>query len=58
MKQCLSFVKGMGAGIVLGMMSAGAIKYAGQHSRRFRKKTGKATKAISEIMEDIQALLD
>ena len=54
----MNFAKGMGAGIVAGMAMAGAIKYAADHNRKFKRNTGKATKAMSNIIDDIQALLN
>lgn len=58
MKNAMNFAKGMGAGIVAGMAMAGAIKYAADHNRKFKRNTGKATKAVSDIIQDIQALLN
>ena len=54
----MDFAKGMGAGIIVGLTAAGAVKYACQNNRKFRRTTGKATKAISQIMEDIQSLVE
>ena len=58
MKSVMNFAKGMGARIVAGMAMAGALKYAADHNRKFKRTTGKATKALSDIIEDIQALLN
>lgn len=58
MKHCMDFAKGMGAGIIVGLTAAGALKYACQNNRKIRRTTGKATKAISQIMEDIQSLVE
>ncbi len=58
MKNVMNFAKGMGTGIVAGMAMAGAIKYAADHNRKFKRSTGKATKAMSNIIEDIQSLLN
>ena len=54
----MNFAKGMGAGIVAGMAMAGAIKYAADNNRKFKKTTNKATRAVSDIINDIQALLN
>ncbi len=58
MKNAMNFAKGMGAGIVAGMAMAGAIKYAADNNRKFKKTTNKATRAVSDIINDIQALLN
>ena len=58
MKNAMNFAKGMGAGIVAGMAMAGALKYAADHNRKFKRNTDKATKAMSNIIDDIQALLN
>ncbi len=57
MKQCMNFVKGMALGIVAGMAMAVTLKCMIDKNKKLCKKTDKAAKAVSEIMEDIQALL-
>lgn len=57
MKHCMSFAKGMGAGIVAGVTAAVAVRCACKNCRTLKRKTGKAARAMSDIMEDIQELL-
>ncbi len=58
MKQCMSFAKGMGMGIVAGIAVAASVKCMCQKNSKFRRKGGKAVKAISGMMSDLQELLD
>lgn len=58
MKHCMSFAKGMGAGIVAGMAAAATVSYVCKHNHKLCKKTTKAARALSDIMEDIQSLLN
>lgn len=53
----MSFAKGMGAGIVAGVTAAVAVRCACKNCRTLKRKTGKAARAMSDIMEDIQELL-
>lgn len=57
MKNCMSFAKGMGAGIVTGMAMAATVKCICTKSKKMSKRTGKAARAVSQIMDDIQELL-
>lgn len=57
MKQCMNFAKGMIIGVVSGMAMAVTLKCMIEKNKRLCKKTDKATKAINDIMEDIQALI-
>ena len=58
MKQCMSFTKGMGLGIVVGIAAVASHKCYCRKNKKFRHKTAKAAKAMSDIMDDIQALLN
>ncbi len=57
MKQCVSFAKGLGAGMAAGAVAAVAVHYACKNGKKLKRKTGKAARAVSDIMEDIQELL-
>ncbi len=58
MKHCMSFAKGMGLGLVVGVAAATAFKCACHSNRKFRRNTSKAARAVSEIMDDLQALIN
>lgn len=53
----MSFAKGFGAGMLASAAAAVTVGYACKHNKRLRRKTGKAAKALSEIMEDIEDLI-
>lgn len=57
MKHCMSFAKGMGAGIVAGMAIAVAVKCVCMKSRKCKRYTNRAARTVSGLMEDIQELL-
>lgn len=57
MKNTMCFMRGMGIGLAAGMATAAAVKCVRMKSKKFRKKTTKAARAVSDIMEDIQQLL-
>lgn len=54
----MSFAKGMGMGIVAGIALSATVKCVCKNSRTLKKKAGKTARAVSEIVEDIQALLN
>ena len=58
MKHCMSFAKGMGMAIVAGIALSATVKCVCKNSRTLKKKAGKTARAVSEIVEDIQALLN
>ena len=58
MKSCISFIKGMSLGVIVGVSAAAMFKYACQNNRKLRCKTTKATKAVSDIIEDIGNLIN
>lgn len=53
----MSFAKGFGAGMLASAAAAVTVKYVCKHNKKLRRKTGKAAKALSEIMEDIEELI-
>lgn len=58
MKHCMSFAKGVGTGMIAGIAAATAVKCMCSKNKSFSKRTHKAARAVSEIMQDIQDLLD
>jgi hypothetical protein len=58
MKNCMSFASGLGLGIILGVSAGAMCKCASKHSRKFRHKTAKAKKAITDMVEDLQAIIN
>ena len=57
MKNTMCFMRGLGIGLAAGMATAAAVKCVCMKSKKFRKETTKAARAVSDIMEDIQQLL-
>lgn len=57
MKHCMSFAKGMGAGMMAGIALAVTVKCVCSKSRKMKRYTNRAANAVSGIMEDIQELL-
>ena len=57
MKSCISFIRGMGAGILAGMGIAVAIKCLCTNNKAMCKKTSKAARAIPAIISDIKEML-
>jgi hypothetical protein len=58
MKQTMNFVRGMGAGMVAGIAVAASVKCMCDKNKKLHKTTGRAAKAVSEIMGDIERLLN
>ena len=54
----MSFAKGVGTGMIAGIAAATAVKCMCSKNKSFSKRTHKAARAVSEIMQDIQDLLD
>lgn len=57
MKSTMSFMRGMGAGMVAGIAVAASVKCMCDKNKKFRKTTGRTARAVSEIMGDIERLL-
>lgn len=57
MKNTMCFMRGMGVGLAAGVATAAAVKCICMKSKKFRKKTTKAARAVSDIMSDIEQLL-
>ncbi len=57
MKSCMCFIRGMSAGIIAGMGITLALKCLCSNNKEICRKTGKATKAMSDIMNDIKEML-
>lgn len=58
MKHCMSFAKGMGMGIVAGIAISATVKCVCKNSKTLKRKAGKTARAVSDIVSDIQALLN
>lgn len=50
-------MRGMGVGLAAGVAAAATVKCVCMKSKKFRKKTTKAARAVSDIMADIEQLL-
>jgi hypothetical protein len=57
MKNGMNFIKGVGTGMVAGIAVAASVKCLCDKNKKFCKRTGKAVRTMSGIMEDIQELL-
>ena len=57
MKSCISFIRGMGAGILAGMGIAVAVKCLCTNNKAMFKKTSKAARAMTDIISDIREML-
>lgn len=57
MKNTMCFMRGMGVGLAAGVAAAATVKCVCMKSKKFRKKTTKAARAVSDIMADIEQLL-
>lgn len=57
MKSCMTFTKGLGLGIVTGMAMAVTVKCVCSNNKNLSKRTGKAARTVSQIMENIEELL-
>ncbi len=57
-KKTMSFVKGMGTGMAVGMMAsaAGAMMMSG-NKKALKKKASKAVKAVGSIVDDVQSMM-
>ena len=58
MKSCMTFTKGLATGMIAGVAAVATYKCVCKHNRRFAKKSNRAARAVSDIMEDIQSLLN
>ena len=58
MKHCMNFAKGMGMGIVAGIALSATVKCVCRNSKTLKQKAGKTARAVSDIVSDIQALLN
>lgn len=58
MKSCMSFTKGLGMGIVVGMAAAVTVKCVCSNNKKLCKRTGKAARTVSQVLENIQELLE
>ena len=52
-----SFLKGMGAGVSVGMAVLATGEYICEHNKCAKKKIGHAMKSVSEIMENVSYML-
>lgn len=53
----MNFIKGMGAGVVTGVMASAAVKMIMTDKSSFTKKAGKTMKAVGNIAESINCIL-
>ncbi len=58
MKSTMNFAKGLGLGMIAGVAAVATYKCMCKHNRKFAKKSNRAARAVSDIMEDIQDLLN
>lgn len=57
MKSCISFVRGLGAGILAGMGIAVAVKCLCANDKAMCRRTSKAAKAMTDIISDIKEMI-
>ncbi len=58
MKHCMSFAKGIGMGMVAGIAVAATVKCVCKNSKSMKRKAGKTVRAVSDIIDDLQSLIN
>ncbi|MDO4742556.1 MAG: hypothetical protein Q4B04_00795 [bacterium] len=56
-RNSMSFIKGMGAGVAAGVIITTVGRIAMKDSKSLAKGTGKAVKAVGDIVESIQMMM-